>query len=310
MQNSSILISGSLAYDYLFTFPGVFQNEILTGNVGNLSIAFVVTGKDIFFGGCAGNIVFNAKLLKEDFLLLGIAGKDFAPYEKWLKEHKINVSHIIRKKAHFTSSATIVTDQRSQQITFFHPGAAAYSNNHVREIKNTIKKSAKNLRLALISPNDKNFMVASIEACRQNKIPFIFDPGQAMPLFKPHELKNILEHSCGLMLNEYELNLFKRLTGMSLKEILNACKLLIVTLGEKGSEIYFNAARIPIAAIKPQKIIDPTGCGDAYRAGFLSGIKTSFPKLTPSILERAGILGANIAAKCLGSRGTQNHKFN
>ncbi len=310
MPNSSILISGSLAYDFLFTFPGVFQNEILTGNVGNLSVAFVVTGKDIFFGGCAGNIVFNAKLLKEDFLLLGIAGKDFTPYEKWLKKHKINVSHVTREKAHFTSSATIVTDQRSQQITFFHPGAATYSNRHIGEIKKTIKKSAKNLKLALISPNDKNFMMASIEACRQNKIPFIFDPGQAMPLYKPHELKNILEHSFGMTLNEYELNLFKKLTGMSLKEILNICELLIVTLGEKGSEIYFRGMRIPIKAVKPKKIIDPTGCGDAFRAGFLSGIKNSFPKLTPSIVEKAGILGSCIASKCLETKGTQNHKFN
>lgn len=309
MSNSSVLVSGSLAYDYLFTFSGVFQDELIDHNAGSLSVSFYITEKSVFFGGCSGNIVFNAKLLKEDFILLGIAGRDFGGYEKWLNNHKINTSNIIIEHSDYTSSANVVTDRKGQQITFFHGGAAQKSNLHKKEIKANISRNAKKIKLAIISPNDKNFILASIEGCIENQIPFIFDPGQAMPLFKSEELINILKKSAGLMLNEYELALFKKLTGLSQSEIFKLARLTVVTLGEKGAEIHFHGKTIKIPTQKPKKIIDPTGCGDAFRAGFLIGIKDSFPKLTPAILQKAGLLATRLALACLQSIGTQNHKL-
>lgn len=309
MTQTSILVSGSLAYDYLFTFPGVFQDELIDHNAGSLSVSFYITEKSVFFGGCSGNIVFNAKLLKEDFILLGIAGRDFGGYEKWLNNHKINTSNVIIEKNDYTSSANVVTDKKGQQITFFHGGAAQKSNLHKKQIKEAVVFNAKRTKLAIISPNDKNFISASIEGCLQNRIPFIFDPGQAMPLFSASELINILKKSVGLMLNEYELALFKKLTGLSQTEIFNLARLTVITLGEKGAEIHFKGKTIKIPTKKPKKIIDPTGCGDAFRAGFLIGIKDSFPKLTPAILQKAGYLGTRLALACLSSVGTQNHRL-
>ncbi|MEK7172036.1 MAG: carbohydrate kinase family protein [Patescibacteria group bacterium] len=306
---SSILVSGSLAYDYLLTFPGAFQDELIDHNAGSLSVSFYITDKSVFFGGCAGNIAYNGKLLKENFILLGIAGRDFGGYEKWLNNHKIDTSNVIIEKNDYTSSANVATDKKGQQITFFHGGAAQKSNLHKKEIKAAITRNAKKIKLAIISPNDRNFILASIEGCAENKIPFIFDPGQAMPLFKAAELIEIIKKSSGLMLNEYELALLKKHTKFSQTEIFRLARLTIVTLGEKGSEINFKGKTIKIPTRKPKKIVDPTGCGDAFRAGFLATIKDSFPNLTPEILQKAGQRGTNLALACLQSIGTQNHSL-
>ncbi|MBI4994360.1 carbohydrate kinase family protein [Candidatus Peregrinibacteria bacterium] len=305
---SSVLVSGSLAYDYLFTFPGVFQDELIDHNAGSLSVSFYITEKSVFFGGCSGNIVFNGKLLKEDFILFGIAGRDFGGYEKWLNNHGIDTSNVIIDANDYTSSANVVTDKKEQQITFFHGGAASKSGLHKKEIKKRIALAAKKTKLAIISPNDRNFILASIEGCMENRIPFIFDPGQAIPLFKSSELIKILKNASGLMLNEYELALFKKQTGMAHSEILRLAKLLVITLAEKGSKIHFQGKEIIIPAIKPKKVVDPTGCGDAFRAGFLATIKDSFPRLTPNTLKKAGQRGTRLALACLQSIGTQNHQ--
>lgn len=304
-----ILVSGSLAYDHLYTFPGVFQDELISDTKGALSVAFNVTDKAINFGGCAGNIVFNAKLLNEDFILVSIAGHDFALYQKWLKRHKIDTGKVIIEKSDYTAQAIVVSDLKNQQITFFHEGAASQAKKHKTQIKRIFSDLSRDVLFAVIAPNDKDFITTSIEACAQHNIPFFFDPGQAIPLFKPAELKNILQHSKGLIVNEYELALFKNLSRLTQGEILQLCKLLIVTLGEKGVHIYWKNKCIPIPAKKPKCIKDPTGCGDALRAGFFAGIKNYFPKLTPKVLQKAGELGVSLALSCLQSVGTQNHNF-
>lgn len=304
-----ILASGSLAYDHLYTFPGVFQDSLLTKSKGNLSIAFGVTSKAVNYGGCAGNIVFNARLLKQDFALLGIAGRDFAEYEKWLGEHGIDTKYVIREKNEYTSQATVVTDLKGQQITFFHAGAAAKSGIHAARIKRTIHRLKKDLTLAIVSPNDKAFMLASIGACREIKLPYFFDPGQAMPAFKKEELLGILKHAHGVFLNEYEFSMMQKQTGLNKKDLLKTCELFIVTLGEKGSVIYFKDKEISIKPVKAKEVKDPTGCGDAYRAGFLSGIEKSLSRLSPAILRNAARLGTCLALACLGAVGTQNHKL-
>lgn len=302
-----ILVSGSLAYDYLYTFPGVFQDELILESAGALSVAFNVTEKTVHFGGCAGNICFNGKLLQEGFALLGIAGHDFGDYKKWLEKHGVDTSHVIGEMSEFTAQATVVTDKKGQQITFFHEGAAGKSASHRHQIRKTVSDLAPNLKLAIISPNNRDFILSSVEACRENKIPYFFDPGQAMPIFSENELLQMVNSSAGLFLNEYELSLLMKQLNMPLQEILRMCPLLIITLGEKGSKIYFSEKEISIPAMKPKQIKDPTGCGDAYRAGFLKGIQDHFPKLTLEILEEAAKLGTKLATACLEVVGTQNH---
>lgn len=303
----SILISGSLAYDYLYTFPGVFQDELIVDAKEALSVAFNVIEKTVHFGGCSGNIVFNAKLLKENFILLGIAGHDFTNYKKWLEKHGIDTSHVIYEMNEYTAQATVVTDKKGQQITFFHEGAASKSAGHRHQIRKTIADLAGTLSFVLISPNNRDFILSSIEACRENKLPYFFDPGQAMPVFTENELLQMVNSASGMFLNEYELALLEKQLHMSYKEILGMCPLLIITLGERGSKIYFGEKEIQIVPLKPKVIKDPTGCGDAYRAGFLVSIANHFPKLTPDILEEAGKLGTKLATACLEVVGTQNH---
>lgn len=304
-----ILITGSLAYDQLTTFSGVFQDALSSQKSQHLSIAFPVANKQIFFGGCSGNIAYNGKLLGKDFVLLGIAGKDFNAYEKWLKKNKINTSLVIRENRDFTSEASVVTDSKGQQMAIFYPGAAAWSKKHAQKIKQIIDRLAQKLAFAHIAPNDRHFMLACITACRKNKIPYFFDPGQAMSLFSPAELRNITKHAFGLFLNEYELGLLGKLLKLKPIQISRLCTVMIVTLGEKGSDVYFQKKKLHVPSQKPRIIKDPTGCGDAYRAGFLASLAPHFPKLTPEILERAGKLGTKLAIACLQSLGTQNHKL-
>ncbi|MEK9132537.1 MAG: carbohydrate kinase family protein [Patescibacteria group bacterium] len=303
---NSILVSGSLAYDYLYTFLGDFKSEILPGE-GSLSVAFNVTDKTVNFGGCAGNIVFNGKLLGEDFVLLGIAGHDFEPYQKWLTKNKIDCSNVMVEESDYTAQASVVTDKKGQQITFFYEGAAARSAGRVNSIKSTIRNLEK-IKFAIVSPNNREFMLATIAGCQAAKIPYFFDPGQAMPLFSPNELLQIVNAASGVFLNEYEFGMLQKQLKLKTDEILRLCPLLIVTLGENGSTVYFGENQIKVPTQKV-KTLDPTGCGDAYRAGFLAGIKDSFPNLTQSILEEAGKLGTKLAVACLSGVGTQNHKL-
>ncbi len=303
-----ILVSGSLAYDHLYTFPGVFQNALVAGAKGALSVAFNVTDKAVNFGGCAGNIVYNAKLLGEDFILLGIAGRDFAAYEEWLKKNKIDTSGIFFEKDEYTSQATVVTDKKGQQITFFHEGAASKSGKNAKHIKARIRGIANKIKFALVSPNNKAFMIASMEGCCECGIPFFFDPGQAMPLFSKEELLWALKASSGVFLNEYELEMLKKQSALkSNRNLFDLCELVVVTLGGKGAFVYSCGKPIFIPTKRQRNIKDPTGCGDAFRAGFLIGIKNNYTKPAPNVLKQAGDLGTKLALRCLGVVGTQNH---
>lgn len=304
-----ILISGSIAYDYICTYSGIFQDEFPADKSANLNVALMVQSKVMHFGGCAGNIAYNGKLLGENFLVLGIAGKDFDEYEKWLKRRKIDSSNIIRVADGFTSNAMMVNDKKGQQLIVFHEGVAAQSAEHVKEIRKTIQTHAKTLKLALVSPNNKVFMMATMDACVEFGIPFIFDPGQAMAMFTKEDLNNILDSAEGLILNDHEFEKIKNMSCLSRVEILGKCRLVVVTMGEKGSVIYFDGNEIAIDIVKPREIREPTGCGDAYRAGFLATIADKFPTLDTDILKQAGNRGARLATACLENVGTQNHSF-
>lgn len=310
MNMKKILVSGSLAYDYIYKFAGNFQDELIAdGTTGHLSVAFNVVDKAVNFGGCAGNIAFNGKLLKKDFIMVGIAGLDFEQYEKWLKKHSIDTSRVIIENKLYTAQATVVNDKKGQQITFFHEGAAGASYDYRDELSHHIRAAAHDTQFAIISPNNRDFILTSVAACQENMIPYFFDPGQAMPVFSAEELTAITEKATGLFMNEYELELFQRAIGLKLPEILKLCPLLILTLGERGSRIYFNNKEIYVPAIKSKNPRDPTGCGDAYRAGFLAEIQNNFSNLDIPALESAAKKGTQLAAACLQIVGTQNHHF-
>lgn len=302
----SALVSGSLAYDVIYKFNGVFQDKLILSEKRNLSLAFNVAEKTIHFGGCAGNIVYNGRLLGEDFLLLGIAGgRDFADYQNWLKKNKIDCSHVILEPEEFTSQAAVVNDNCGQQLTFFHEGAASKAKNHRNRIIEEIQNSG--AKIAIVSPNSKDFVESSIEGCVKADISFIFDPGQIIPLFSADELRQILSKAKGMILNEYELEFIQKQSGMPFDEIKKLCGLIVETLGEKGSRIYFGSEVIDIPTRKIESSADPTGCGDAYRAGFLSGVKDNFPNLNRETLTKAAEKGTQLALACLGKIGTQNH---
>lgn len=303
-----LLITGSLAYDDLYSFPGVFQDTLRHAkNNERISIAFSVKDKSVNFGGCAGNIVFNAKLLKQDFVLLGIGGKDFGEYGKWFKRNHIDTSHVIIDKNQYTSQASVVTDKKGQQITIFHEGAAGNARTHIQKIKKTIRLLAPSLQLAMVSPNNRDFMMTVIQTCQEVGIPYFFDPGQQMPVFSRLELKQIIRKAAGIILNDYELQVLLERLKIPFSKIRKLCGLVIVTLGERGSKIFWKNEEIKISAIKPKKIKDPTGCGDAYRAGFLAEITKKFPYFTKMDLYEAGLKGAKTATACLQVVGTQNH---
>lgn len=276
---------------------------------GPLSVAFNVTGKTVQFGGCAGNIAYNGILLGESMLMMGIAGHDFGGYKIWLEKHGISTSRVIIEEKSYTSVATVATDKKGQQITFFFEGAAVASSHYRHRIREIILEEAKDVIFAHIAPNHRDFIMSSIDSCLESKVPFFFDPGQTLPLFKPAELIHTVNHAIGLFLNEYELALLQKYTGLPLPEILRLTPLVVVTLGEKGSRIYWNEKEIPIAPLVSKHPVDPTGCGDAYRAGFLVAIKKHFPKLTPEILKDAGKSATRLATACLQALGTQNHSL-
>lgn len=242
-------------------------------------------------------------------MLLGIAGKDFGDYEMWLRKNSIDTSRVILDPDEYTSQATVVTDKAGQQITFFHTGAAEKALLYKERIKKNILELAGSLAFAIVSPNSRDFMLASLEACSGIKVPYFFDPGQAMALFSSDELAVIARGACGMIFNEYEFNLLQSKLGLSVSTIRKLCPLIIVTHGESGSVIYFQQEEIRIPAIPSKHPKDPTGCGDAYRAGFLAGIKKTFPKLVRQDLENAAKLGTRLAAACLTAVGTQNHTF-
>lgn len=302
-----ILVSGSLAYDYLYTFPGNFRDNFATG-AANLNVAFNVSEKTVNFGGCAGNIVFNARLINEDFVLLGIAGHDFGEYKKWLNKNKINTDDVIIDSSQYTSQAVVATDEKHQQIIIFYEGAAKMSDRYADRISATVKKHASaGCCLAIISPNNKSFMMETISACKEADIAYFFDPGQAMPLFLGEELLKVCESAYGLFLNESELALLAERLKMQSSKVVEICPLTVVTLGKKGAKIYFEGKGIVIPTQKVATPVDPTGCGDAFRAGFLSVVQNHFPKLSEEILVKAGDLGTELALKCIMKVGTQNH---
>ena len=288
------LICGSMAYDTIMVFKDHFKKHILPEQIHILNVAFLVPEMRREYGGCAGNIAYNLHLLGDKPLIMATVGDDFAPYAKRLEKLSIPQTYIRHVPDSYTGQAFITTDLDDNQITAFHPGAMGFSEqNKVSE--------ASGVTLGIVSPDGRDGMIEHAEQFVEAGIPFVFDPGQGMPMFSGPDLLRFIEQATYVTVNDYEAKLLQDKTGKTLKEIAESVQALIVTLGADGSMIYTEGREIAIPTPKPAAIVDPTGCGDAYRAGLLHGIQQGWA------WETTGRLASLMGSIKIASRGGQNH---
>lgn len=291
----SSLICGSLAYDTIMSFPDCFSESILADQLNNINVCFLVPSMRREFGGCAGNIAYSLKMLGGTPLIMATIGSDGAPYLEKLSELNISDKYIKTIKQSFTAQAFITTDQKNNQITAFHPGAMAHSHqNNIRQINEKIK-------LAIVAPDGRDAMLQHAEDCAANGIPFIFDPGQGLPMFSKEELLRFIDLATYVAVNDYEAAMLKQEINLTEQEIASRVKSLIVTLGEQGAEIYTGSEKIEIPCVKADQTIDPTGCGDAFRAGLIYGLTNEMD------LPTCGRLGSLMGSIKIAHQGPQNH---
>ncbi len=293
----SALICGSLAFDTIMVFQDKFKNHILADKVHMLSVAFLVPELRREFGGCAGNIAYNLKLLGEEPLMMATAGQDFEPYQQWLEQCGIRTDYIKTLEGQYTAQAYITTDEDDNQITAFHPGAM--NEAHL----NPITAVTERIQIGIVSPDGKIGMQQHAEQFVEAGIEFIFDPGQGLPMFDGAELTAFLEQATWVTLNDYEAQLMQERTGLSLEAMAEQVKALIVTQGGEGSIIYTEGDVINIPAAPVSVLQDPTGCGDAYRAGLLYGLMNNMDWAT------TGRIASLLGAIKIEQKGTQNHRF-
>lgn len=291
----NILICGSLAYDTIMVFPDQFKNHILADKIHKLSVAFLVPEMRREFGGTAGNIAYNLQLLQGQPVIMATVGGDFSPYSAWLDQHQIERTHITQIDGTFTAQAFITTDQDDNQITAFHPGAMQHA--HANSVK-----EARDIALAIIAPDGREAMFQHARECHEAGIPFMFDPGQGLPMFNGEELMHFIEMADYLAVNDYESQIIQDKTGLTLEQLAAKVKALIVTLGAEGSHIYADGQRYEIPCVMADAIVDPTGCGDAYRAGLLYGIVRGWD------WQASGRLASTMGAIKIASKGGQNHQ--
>ena len=289
------LICGSLAFDTIMVFADKFKHHILPEKIHMLNVAFLVPEMRKEFGGTAGNIAYNLRLLEDNPLIMATVGDDFGAYAAWLDSNNISSAHIKKIPNSFTAQAFITTDLDDNQITAFHPGAM--NESYQNSVSDT-----KEVSLAIIAPDGRDGMFKHAKECFDAGIPFLFDPGQGLPMFNGEELLGFIEMADYLALNDYEAEMLQEKTGLNLEALASKVKALIVTLGANGSHIYADGQRFEIPPVKADEVVDPTGCGDAYRAGLLYGISRGWDWPT------CGRLASVMGAIKIGSRGGQNHK--
>lgn len=289
------LICGSLAYDTIMVFHDRFKHHILPEQIHILNVAFLVPDLRREFGGCAGNIAYNLKLLGGEPVIMATVGDDCSPYLQRLESLGLPAGHVRRIENTFTAQAFITTDLDDNQITAFHPGAM--SESHLNRIQD-----AERIGLGIVSPDGREGMIRHARQFRELGIPFIFDPGQGLPMFTGNELLEFLELADWCTVNDYEAKLLVERTGLALPALAERVKALVVTLGGNGSEIHSDGRCISIPGVAPDTLADPTGCGDAYRAGLLYGIGQGWD------WERTGRLASVMGAIKIAHRGSQNHK--
>ena len=290
------LICGSIAYDNIMVFPDHFKNHILPEKIHVLNVAFLVPEMRREFGGCAGNIAYNLKMLGGEPVMMATVGDDYAPYAARFEQLQLTQQHVQHIPDTFTAQAFITTDLDDNQITAFHPGAMNFS--HLNSVKDT-----SGIRLGIIAPDGRDGMMQHAREFHEAGIPFVFDPGQGLPMYNGEELLDFIDKADYIAVNDYEGQMLQDRTGRSLESLANQAKALIITLGAQGSIIYADGKKIEIPCVKPKDIVDPTGCGDAYRAGLLYGIVNNLDWQT------TGQLGSLMGSLKIAQKGGQNHRF-
>jgi len=293
----NIYISGSLAYDRIMDFPGSFADYILPDKIHVLNVCFNVNGLQEKFGGTAGNIAYSLGLLGESPVIIAAIGKDYANYFAWLKKNNLSTEGIQIVPDEFTAGAYITTDKSDNQITGFNPGAMKKATRF------DLSAADPGDSIMLIAPGNLEDMMGYASRCREKGIPYICDPGQSLTLWTGAQLRDWIRGSKLLITNDYELEVIMKITGMNRAELLGLTGMIITTLGDKGSRISTNGRDVPVPKAKVSEILDPTGAGDAYRAGLLRGLALRHD------IEKAAKMGAVAAAYAVEKYGTQEHHF-
>ena len=292
----SALICGSLAYDTIMVFPDQFKIHILPDKVHILNVSFLVPRMRREFGGCAGNIAYNLKLLGGNPIPMATVGQDFGPYREHFEACDIPLERVKEITDLYTAQAFITTDLDDNQITAFHPGAMMRSyENHVKDVPG--------VKFGIVGPDGYEAMLQNSTEFAEAGIPFIFDPGQAMPLFNGKELTQMIEQANYVTVNDYESSLLQDRTGLSTRDIADRVDAYIITRGPKGSEVHTRAGEQLVPAASAMRVVDPTGCGDAYRAGLIFGLMNGMDMAT------SGRIASLMGALKIEHLGPQNQRF-
>jgi adenosine kinase len=297
LQGRAALICGSVAYDTILLFQDRFKSHILPDKLHVLNVSFLVPEMRREFGGCATNIAYGLKLLGDRGLAMATAGDDFAPYRQRMQSLGMSVEHIKVIEGSFTAQAFITTDLDDNQITAFHPGAMQYAH------LNKVLDAGTDVALGIVSPDGRQAMIEHAAQFVAASIPFIFDPGQGLPMFGAEELKTFISQARWVAVNDYEWGMLEQKTGLSTAQVAAQVEALIITRGAEGSEIYTGGRKLSIPSAKPKAVVDPTGCGDAYRAGLIHGLLAGLD------WETIGRTASLMGAIKIESRGPQNHAF-
>jgi len=296
-RGTTALICGSVAYDTILVFPDRFKAHILPDKLHTLNVSFMVPQMRREFGGCAANIAYGLNLLGDRGIAMATAGDDFAPYRERMVSQGLPVEHIKVVDGTFTAQAFITTDLDDNQITAFHPGAMQFA--HLNEVADAVP----GVTLGIVAPDGRQAMIEHAAQFEAASIPFIFDPGQGMPMFGGEELTAFIRQARWVAVNDYEWGMLQQKTGLTVAEVASQVDALIVTMGAEGSMIYTQGRTLTIPAAAPKAVVDPTGCGDAYRAGLIHGLLRGLD------WETIGRTASLMGAIKIESRGPQNHRF-
>lgn len=295
----TVAVTGSMAFDYIMSFPDQFSRHILPEQIQKLSVSFLVDSMRRERGGTAGNIAYNLALLQQPVLLMATVGQDAPEYIAGLRARGVDTSGVLQLSTEFTASFFVSTDQTNNQIALFYTGAMAKAGQI-----SFANQNYRGIQVAIISPNDPGAMVKYVKECRQLNIPYIYDPSQQIPRLTAQDLLEGIEGAQLLMVNDYEYEMIKNKTGLTDADIRQKVETVIVTQGEAGSLIWHKGQEYTIPPAHPGRIADPTGVGDAYRAGIISGMMHGYP------WEVTGRLGSIVAVYVLEQHGTQRHTYN
>jgi adenosine kinase len=296
LRSGRALICGSMAYDTIMVFQDRFRNHLLADKLHMLNVSFLVPQMRREFGGCAGNIAYNLMLLGDPGVILATVGHDFGPYADWLDRKGVSREGITVVADEHTGQAFITTDLDNNQLTAFHPGAMGQSHrNRVGDVGD--------VALGIVSPDGRDGMIQHAQQFAAAGIPFIFDPGQGLPMFGGEDLKAFIDQATWVTVNDYEWSLMAERTGWSEADIAGKVEALIVTQGGEGSTLFTRGGKLAIPPAPAREVVDPTGCGDAYRAGLIHGLLNGLP------WETTGRIASLLGSLKIETRGTQNHSF-